>query len=417
MPAGAALAPAAAAQLVAADGAVSRCIEGGATPGRPPDRGDRGGTGRRSRLRTVTVDGDELPRAHRAAARRRRVPDRPRSLGETRRRAVVAPAAARASSAAIGGGRGARRLALARRIVRPIERLRDTAEHIARTQDLTTPIPTRRRRGRQPRPQLHHDGRRARRRRGAQQQRLVTDASHELRTPLTSLRTNAELLAAPDELDAEQTTRSSRASSFEVQRAHRPRLRAGRAGRRRSGDDEAPQDGRARRARRRRRDTRARAGPGAPSAVDERGTTGASRGRTWSNARSPTWSTTRSSTADRRDRDRRHRAPPRGPRPRPGHRRRRPAARVRPLLPLGRSADRARLRSRAGDRQADRRAPRRHVWATNDPDGGAVVGFELPAAARRPSRATGLTSRRRNSGGNALAGAGGDDRCLTYRSA
>jgi two-component system sensor histidine kinase MprB len=34
-----------------------------------------------------------------------------------------------------------------------------------------------------------------------QQQRLVQDASHELRTPLTSLRTNIEVLASADQLD------------------------------------------------------------------------------------------------------------------------------------------------------------------------------------------------------------------------
>lgn len=83
---------------------------------------------------------------------------------------------------------------LARRTTAPIHRLTDTAERIAATQDLTTPIPVR----------GHDDvGRLAasfNAMLGAlamsreQQKRLVADASHELRTPLTAVRTNIEFL-------------------------------------------------------------------------------------------------------------------------------------------------------------------------------------------------------------------------------
>jgi two-component system sensor histidine kinase MprB len=82
-----------------------------------------------------------------------------------------------------------------RSITKPIRRLTQTTEHIAQTQDLTTPIP------------VQGDdevGRLAasfntmlvaldtsRR----QQQRLIQDASHELRTPLTAVRTNIDFLA------------------------------------------------------------------------------------------------------------------------------------------------------------------------------------------------------------------------------
>ena len=94
--------------------------------------------------------------------------------------------------------------AFARRLVRPIERLRDTAEQIARTQDLEAPIPET---GGGEVGSLATsfstmvDALSVSKR---QQQQLVTDASHELRTPLTSLRTNAELLDRPDALNAEQ---------------------------------------------------------------------------------------------------------------------------------------------------------------------------------------------------------------------
>jgi len=83
---------------------------------------------------------------------------------------------------------------LARRITRPIDRLRSAAQHIAETGDLATPIVS-----------SGHDevGSLATSFNSMvealdtsrqQQQRLISDASHEMRTPLTSLRTNVELL-------------------------------------------------------------------------------------------------------------------------------------------------------------------------------------------------------------------------------
>jgi two-component system sensor histidine kinase MprB len=91
--------------------------------------------------------------------------------------------------AAIAGG------AVARTGLRPVARLTDAAERVARTDDLR-PIPV-------------HGSDELARLTGAfnmmlraltesreRQARLVTDAGHELRTPLTSLRTNVELLMA-----------------------------------------------------------------------------------------------------------------------------------------------------------------------------------------------------------------------------
>jgi two-component system sensor histidine kinase MprB len=91
-----------------------------------------------------------------------------------------------------------------RRATRPIEQLTDTAERIAETQDLATPIPVE-----------GHDevGRLAASfntmlialdTSREQQQRLVVDASHELRTPLTAVRTNIDFLGHATTLDAEQ---------------------------------------------------------------------------------------------------------------------------------------------------------------------------------------------------------------------
>ena len=91
-----------------------------------------------------------------------------------------------------------------RRATRPIERLTETAEHIAATQDLTTPIPVR---GDDEVGRLAAsfntmlialDTSRE------QQQRLVVDASHELRTPLTAVRTNIDFLGHATTLDADQ---------------------------------------------------------------------------------------------------------------------------------------------------------------------------------------------------------------------
>jgi two-component system sensor histidine kinase MprB len=91
--------------------------------------------------------------------------------------------------------------ALARRTTKPIEQLTATAEQVATTQDLTTPIPVK---------GTDEVGRLA----GSfntmlaalatsrdQQKRLVADASHELRTPLTAVRTNIEFLERAGSLD------------------------------------------------------------------------------------------------------------------------------------------------------------------------------------------------------------------------
>jgi len=83
---------------------------------------------------------------------------------------------------------------MARRLTGPLARLSEAAEHVAATEDLTTPIADDRpdEVGRLSRSLGMMLAALAASR--AQQQRLVQDAGHELRTPLTSLRTNLEVL-------------------------------------------------------------------------------------------------------------------------------------------------------------------------------------------------------------------------------
>jgi two-component system sensor histidine kinase MprB len=107
-------------------------------------------------------------------------------------------------------------LVVAHRALRPVARLTSAAEHVAATQDLSHSIETR--------------GSDEIARLGAsfntmlaelnasreQQRRLVADASHELRTPLTSLRTNIEVLAAADDLPAEERRQILNDATFEI---------------------------------------------------------------------------------------------------------------------------------------------------------------------------------------------------------
>ncbi|MCP2201427.1 sensor histidine kinase [Lentzea flava] len=83
---------------------------------------------------------------------------------------------------------------LTRRALAPMERLTETAEHIARTEDLSTPVTVSGQDevGRLGRAFTSMTAALAESRR--RQRDLVNDAAHELRTPLTSLRTNIDLL-------------------------------------------------------------------------------------------------------------------------------------------------------------------------------------------------------------------------------
>ncbi|WP_405976713.1 HAMP domain-containing histidine kinase [Streptomyces sp. NBC_00988] len=98
-------------------------------------------------------------------------------------------------------GAGAAGLAVARAGLRPVDKLTEAVEHVARTEDLTIRIPV----------DEDSDDEIARLSRSFNsmttslansrelQQQLIADAGHELRTPLTSLRTNVELLTRSEE--------------------------------------------------------------------------------------------------------------------------------------------------------------------------------------------------------------------------
>ncbi|MEV6118131.1 HAMP domain-containing sensor histidine kinase [Streptomyces sp. NPDC052109] len=98
-------------------------------------------------------------------------------------------------------GAGAAGLAVARAGLRPVDKLTDAVEHVARTEDLTIRIPV----------EDDSEDEVARLSRSFNsmtsslassrdlQQQLIADAGHELRTPLTSLRTNIELLTRSEE--------------------------------------------------------------------------------------------------------------------------------------------------------------------------------------------------------------------------
>ena len=92
--------------------------------------------------------------------------------------------------------------AVARAGLAPVRRLDRTAEEVAHTGDLGRRIEVQ---GRDEVARLAHTFNEmlsALETSQESQRRLVMDASHELRTPLTALRTNIEVLAADDQLDA-----------------------------------------------------------------------------------------------------------------------------------------------------------------------------------------------------------------------
>ena len=155
------------------------------------------------RLRTVTVDGRDY-RVVTAHIRPGIALQIARDLSETD--AVVASLRARlavlgalAIAVAAAGG-----WFVARRMVRPIEDLQDATDRVASTGDLSAPVKVKGTDEIAGLATSFNSMIRALATSQEQQTRLIADASHELRTPLTSLRTNAELLQRARNLTPEQ---------------------------------------------------------------------------------------------------------------------------------------------------------------------------------------------------------------------
>src|SRR5262245_3197652 len=202
-PAGA-MQPAAGAQVIDSDGTVTVCIEGGVKL--PVDRSDielASVTTSASQIRTETIKGHRyrvltVSRSDGSALQLARGLGEVDDVLDSMQRWLVGIGIAGVGASVLLGW------LLARRTVRPVDRLRVTAERIAATQDLAVEVPVGgpteiASLGRSFTTMVDALGTSRR-----EQQRLVSDASHELRTPLTSLRTNAEPLARADRLTPEQ---------------------------------------------------------------------------------------------------------------------------------------------------------------------------------------------------------------------
>ncbi len=144
-------------------------------------------------LRTVVVDGAEYrvlttPLVDNLALQLGRdVTENQQVLSGVRRRLLLSGLLGAAGAALIGW-------VVAGRAIRPVRRVTAAAEDVARTQDLSEPLPVE---GTDEVARLatsFNTMMAALRRSKDQQQQLVMDASHELRTPLTSLRTSIEVL-------------------------------------------------------------------------------------------------------------------------------------------------------------------------------------------------------------------------------
>jgi two-component system sensor histidine kinase MprB len=105
---------------------------------------------------------------------------------------------------------------IARRILRPVEKLTDAAAHVAETQDLASRIEVERKDEIGELADSFNTMLVALDTSRDQQKRLIVDASHELRTPLTALRTNMEVLQRSHDLDADARTRLLRETNLEL---------------------------------------------------------------------------------------------------------------------------------------------------------------------------------------------------------
>ncbi|HSL59034.1 MAG TPA: HAMP domain-containing sensor histidine kinase [Acidimicrobiales bacterium] len=195
--------PDAVVQVLDRRGAVAASLEG--APDLPVDEIDRAalGVGGSAVVRTVEIDGTEYrmrtePLPLGAVQIARDLTETNAAIRRVDRRLIGVGVVGTAVAALIGW-------AVATRIVGPIRRLADGAEHVASTHDLRTPVPVERDDEVGTLASSFNAMLSALALSEDQQRRLVQDASHELRTPLTSVRTNVEVLRRSwDRLDDAQ---------------------------------------------------------------------------------------------------------------------------------------------------------------------------------------------------------------------
>jgi HAMP domain-containing protein len=132
--------PAAAAQRISADGTVTACIEGGPTIPVDSDDDAFARDGGDTRIETISIKGQDYRVVTVAAADggayqiARSLDEVDGVLASLRTRLVIIGLVGVGAAVLLGW-------LMARRVVQPVEKLRDTAERIAATQDLSTPIP------------------------------------------------------------------------------------------------------------------------------------------------------------------------------------------------------------------------------------------------------------------------------------
>lgn len=198
-PPAAVLQPAVAAQIVRPDGSIAVCLTGGpllTAPAVPPAAGE-------VQLVTMKVSGGSY-----------RVAATPFHGGGTLQLArdaseiedVLAALRLRltALTLLVSLAAGLVGWLVTRRLMRPVVRLRDAARTIERSQDLSTPVVVEGSGELRDLAQSFTAMVQALATSREQQRRLMDDASHEMRTPLTSLTTNLELLEHYDDLPADE---------------------------------------------------------------------------------------------------------------------------------------------------------------------------------------------------------------------
>ena len=324
---------------------------------------------------------------------RRRRPGRATARGRGPHAAPARCSRSRSSASAASRSPSGSAWMVARAALTPVKQLTDAAEHVARTRDLSRRIEADGTRRAQPaRRELQHDARGARRapsaRSASSSPTPRTSCARRSRACARTSRCWRPTRCSPEDRERllRGRGRAARRADGAGQRPRRPRARrrAGRGRRRTCAWTCWSRERSSARAATRRQDLRHRA-----RAVARRGRAGPARP-----GGQRTCSTTPRSgarpggqievTVQRRRGDR--------ARPRPGHRRLRPAVRVRPLLPRAGRARAAGLGARPGDRAPGRGVTRRRRWCRARRTAAArAMRLTLPGR-REPSAASRLAA-------------------------